>query len=186
MFDKASQKLGLSRALLSSGDRGSSKKKAATIDRLLRLGAYQVMLGKTGDAAQEENGNDDDEESRRFCEKDIDMILSQDSRVIRYNDEFDDSSAHSTIGKATFASDEAGLGVSLDDPQFWEKMLPHFNPIARLEGLLRRNDTDADTLMTQLNEVVQGHITAMLDGAQVMLASYYKVVPLEITLNLNF
>lgn len=75
MFDRASKKLGLDRAILNSSSLRESGNGAAEVanaqqksgpsgrevDALLRNGAYGLF-------------NDDDDESRSFCEADIDKV----------------------------------------------------------------------------------------------------------------
>ena len=98
MFEAASRKLGLGHAIL---DREKTKEKE--IDKLLRQGAYHVL-------------NDVEEEN--FGEEDIDQILSR-SRVMRFKDE-----EGSTFSKANFDVQDADNTVALEDPDFWQKMLP--------------------------------------------------------------
>lgn len=93
MFDKASLKLGLDKAVLQSmntsqggkesGNRQLSKKE---IEDLLKKGAYGALL-------DEENDGD------KFCEEDIDMILARRTQVITM-----ESEKGSTFSKASFAS----------------------------------------------------------------------------------
>ncbi|KAI8927638.1 P-loop containing nucleoside triphosphate hydrolase protein [Entophlyctis helioformis] len=84
MFDRASLKLGLDRAVLqrmdaqsggfSGLDMGSSKHTGLTaeeIEDLLKKGAYGAFM--------------DDEASKQFCEEDIDQILERRTQVIRHN-----------------------------------------------------------------------------------------------------
>jgi hypothetical protein len=173
MIDRSAQKLGLSRALLSAADKRNQKSKqtAADIERLLRYGAYQILKSADADPAKADgNGTAeaDDETSRLFCEKDIDQILTQDSRVIRYNDEFDESTHNATIGKATFSIETESANVRLDDPNFWEKVMPFISPIGRLARNLRMKENFATrTFFAELCNVVEQHIAATLRGDRV-------------------
>lgn len=111
MFDKASLKLGLDKAVLQSmntqkaagGIDGQLTKKE--IEELLRKGAYGALM-------------DDDNAGDKFCEEDIDQILSRRTQVIT----IDNSEAKgSTFSKATFSSSNNREDIELDDPNFWEK-----------------------------------------------------------------
>jgi len=112
MFDKASLKLGLDKAVLQSmntqkgaggGLDGQLTKKE--IEELLRKGAYGALM-------------DDDNAGDKFCEEDIDQILQRRTQVIT----IDNSEAKgSTFSKATFSSSNNREDIELDDPNFWEK-----------------------------------------------------------------
>lgn len=111
MFDKASLKLGLDKAVLQSmntqkatgGVDGQLTKKE--IEELLRKGAYGALM-------------DDDNAGDKFCEEDIDQILQRRTQVIT----IDNSEAKgSTFSKATFSSSNNREDIELDDPNFWEK-----------------------------------------------------------------
>ena len=109
MFDKASLKLGLDKAVLqsmntqqkTSGDGQLSKK---DVEELLRKGAYGAIM-------------DDDNAGDKFCEEDIDQILSRRTQVITIETE----EKGSTFSKATFASADNRSDIEIDDPNFWEK-----------------------------------------------------------------
>ncbi|XP_031342134.1 chromodomain-helicase-DNA-binding protein 7 isoform X2 [Photinus pyralis] len=109
MFDKASLKLGLDKAVLQSmntsqggkesGNRQLSKKE---IEDLLKKGAYGALL--------------DEEDGDKFCEEDIDMILARRTQVITM-----ESEKGSTFSKASFASSANRSDINIDDPDFWNK-----------------------------------------------------------------
>ncbi|XP_038070305.1 chromodomain-helicase-DNA-binding protein 8-like isoform X2 [Patiria miniata] len=113
MFDKASMKLGLDKAVLQSmrGDNQSantaqqqpfSKKE---IEDLLRKGAYGAIM-------------DDDDAASKFCEEDIEMILQRRTRVMK----IEGGQKGSTFAKASFAlPDDQQSDIKLDDPDFWAK-----------------------------------------------------------------
>ncbi len=97
MFDRASKKLGLDRAVLSKIDAGSIQsgrgEAAKQIDKWLRHGAYALF------------SEDGDEASRNFCDEDIDRILENRARtvveaVVEGQSEF---------SKASFVADKAGF-----------------------------------------------------------------------------
>ncbi|KAI8854416.1 SNF2 family N-terminal domain-containing protein [Chytridium lagenaria] len=116
MFDRASLKLGLDRAILQRMDAQSAygaeeandatKVSALTkteIEELLKKGAYGAFM--------------DDDASNQFCEEDIDQILQRRTHVIKHDNTAEKSSIFS---KATFATNEEK--VDLDDPDFWDKV----------------------------------------------------------------
>lgn len=110
MFDKASLKLGLDKAILQSmntsqggketGNRQLSKKE---IEDLLKKGAYGAIM-------------DEDNDGDKFCEEDIDMILARRTQVITM-----ESEKGSTFSKASFASSANRSDINIDDPDFWNK-----------------------------------------------------------------
>ncbi|KAM4754425.1 LOW QUALITY PROTEIN: chromodomain-helicase-DNA-binding protein 8-like [Cyanocitta cristata] len=110
MFDKASLKLGLDKAVLQSmsGREGNitgiqqfSKKE---IEDLLRKGAYAAIM-------------DEDDEGAKFCEEDIDQILLRRTTTITIESE----GKGSTFAKASFVASENRTDIALDDPNFWQK-----------------------------------------------------------------
>ncbi|XP_063038487.1 LOW QUALITY PROTEIN: chromodomain-helicase-DNA-binding protein 8-like [Melospiza melodia melodia] len=110
MFDKASLKLGLDKAVLQSmsGREGSipgiqqfSKKE---IEDLLRKGAYAAIM-------------DEDDEGAKFCEEDIEQILLRRTTTITIESE----GKGSTFAKASFVASENRTDIALDDPNFWQK-----------------------------------------------------------------
>ena len=121
MFDRASMKLGLDKALLqrmdlqSSGnaafeglDPSSSKQAALSkheIEELLKKGAYGAFM--------------DDEASKEFCEEDIDKILERRTQVIRHDNTEEKSSIFS---KASFQAAGSAADVDVNDPDFWDKV----------------------------------------------------------------
>ncbi|KAI9359264.1 SNF2 family N-terminal domain-containing protein [Zopfochytrium polystomum] len=121
MFDRASLKLGLDRAILQRMDANSAYGGAeemdskapqlskAEIEALLKKGAYGAFL--------------DDEASQTFCEEDIDQILQRRTQVIK-QDSNAKSEQGSIFSKATFSHGGATSPVQLDinDPDFWDKV----------------------------------------------------------------
>ncbi|XP_069094372.1 chromodomain-helicase-DNA-binding protein 8 isoform X2 [Pleurodeles waltl] len=111
MFDKASLKLGLDKAVLQSmsgrechltGQIQQFTKKE--IEDLLRKGAYAAIM-------------DEDDESSKFCEEDIDQILQRRATTITIESE----GKGSTFAKASFVASENRTDIALDDPNFWQK-----------------------------------------------------------------
>uniref|UniRef100_W5MK45 Chromodomain helicase DNA binding protein 9 n=1 Tax=Lepisosteus oculatus TaxID=7918 RepID=W5MK45_LEPOC len=111
MFDRASLKLGLDKAVLQSmsGRENSvggviqqlSKKE---IEDLLRRGAYGAIM-------------DEEDEGSKFCEEDIDQILQRRTKTITIESE----GRGSTFAKASFVASGNRTDISLDDPNFWDK-----------------------------------------------------------------
>lgn len=115
MFDRASLKLGLDKAVLQSmntakngsADGQMSKKE---IEDLLRKGAYGALM-------------DEDNAGDKFCEEDIDTILQRRTMNIVIESE----GKGSTFSKATFATSDNRTDIDIDDPNFWEKWAKQAN-----------------------------------------------------------
>jgi hypothetical protein len=96
MFEKASIKLGLDKAVLHSmtvngGSNERPQLKRDEIDALLKHGAYSVFLEST-------------ESKQLQVDEDIDQILARDTRVIDYTNTTNDSNSSSSFAKASFVS----------------------------------------------------------------------------------
>jgi hypothetical protein len=110
MFDRASMKLGLDKALLQRMDGGDGSVtdpfadnsapalSKDEVENLLKKGAYAALI--------------DEDSSAKFCEEDIDEILLRRTQTIRHDSSKDKSSIFS---KASFASANTNT-VDLDDP----------------------------------------------------------------------
>lgn len=111
MFDKASLKLGLDKAVLQSMNTSQGGKEVGNskqlskkeIEDLLKKGAYGALM-------------DDDNAGDKFCEEDIDQILLRRTQVITLEQE-----KGSTFSKASFASAADRTDIDIDDPDFWKK-----------------------------------------------------------------
>ncbi|KAG0011179.1 choline dehydrogenase 6 [Entomortierella chlamydospora] len=122
MFDRASIKLGLDKAVLqkmdvmpSSDDLSDMPKPPSSlskkeVEELLKKGAYGALL-------------DDDETSAKFCEEDIDQILERRTTVIKHTG----NEKGSVFSKATFSSTPSGEEVDVNDPKFWDKWAERAN-----------------------------------------------------------
>ncbi|XP_056607455.1 chromodomain-helicase-DNA-binding protein 6 isoform X3 [Triplophysa dalaica] len=109
MFDKASLKLGLDKAVLQDINRkgslnGVQQLSKMEVEDLLRKGAYGALM-------------DEEDEGSKFCEEDIDQILQRRTRTIKIESE----GKGSTFAKASFVSSGNRTDISLDDPNFWQK-----------------------------------------------------------------
>ncbi|KAJ3044119.1 choline dehydrogenase 7 [Rhizophlyctis rosea] len=125
MFDRASMKLGLDKAILQRMDaqnlgsgvsldttdpsKPPSSLSKAEIEELLKKGAYGAFM--------------DDDASKEFCEEDIDRILERRTQVIRHDSTEEKSSIFS---KASFTT-SGGDNLDLDDPDFWDKVAQKAN-----------------------------------------------------------
>lgn len=114
MFDRASLKLGLDKAILQSMRNEDKFSQAAAgnnplqlskkeIEDLLKKGAYGAIM-------------EDDTAADKFCEEDIDKILQQRSTVIQ----IEGGEKGSTFSKASFQTSETN-DIAIDDPEFWQK-----------------------------------------------------------------
>ncbi|XP_029470707.1 chromodomain-helicase-DNA-binding protein 6 isoform X2 [Rhinatrema bivittatum] len=109
MFDKASLKLGLDKAVLQDINRkgstnGVQQLSKIEVEDLLRKGAYGALM-------------DEEDEGAKFCEEDIDQILQRRTQTITIQSE----GKGSTFAKASFVSSGNRTDISLDDPNFWQK-----------------------------------------------------------------
>ncbi|KAG0419041.1 Chromodomain-helicase-DNA-binding protein 8, partial [Dictyocoela roeselum] len=157
MFDKASLKLGLDRAILTKtkvkteentnsttdykdespdddiyNEMPISKKDA--IEILLKKGAYGVLM-------------ETDDVSQKFCEEDIDQILERRTKIVKHTDLYNKGNIFS---KATFQVDE-----EIDDPFFWDNLLSK-KKLEENEGKIKRQvrrlarDGDVDEKIEEL------------------------------------
>ncbi|XP_077385171.1 chromodomain-helicase-DNA-binding protein 6 isoform X2 [Festucalex cinctus] len=109
MFDKASLKLGLDKAVLQDINRkgglnGVQQLSKLELEDLLKKGAYGALM-------------DEEDEGSKFCEEDIDQILQRRTQTITIQSE----GKGSTFAKASFISSGNRTDISLDDPNFWQK-----------------------------------------------------------------
>lgn len=145
MFERASKKLGLDQAVLTKMNSGgtpstSSNEESApaadpildkkVIDSLLKYGAYDIF-------------REDDSAAKQFCEEDIDKILER-STVVRSTPDAaaKDNNPLSSFSKASFVSNEAAPDLDINDPDFWNKLLPNAadapNPNIQVQPRVRR------------------------------------------------
>uniref|UniRef100_A0A8C7V5Y7 Chromodomain helicase DNA binding protein 7 n=1 Tax=Oncorhynchus mykiss TaxID=8022 RepID=A0A8C7V5Y7_ONCMY len=106
MFDKASLKLGLDKAVLQSmsGRENVPQLSKKEVEDLLRKGAYGALM-------------DEEDEGSKFCEEDIDQILLRRTQTITIESE----GKGSTFAKASFVAAGNRTDISLEDPDFWQK-----------------------------------------------------------------
>ncbi|XP_026548078.1 chromodomain-helicase-DNA-binding protein 7 [Notechis scutatus] len=132
MFDKASLKLGLDKAVLQSmsgrenATNGVQQLSKKEIEDLLRKGAYGALM-------------DEEDEGSKFCEEDIDQILLRRTHTITIESE----GKGSTFAKASFVASGNRTDISLDDPNFWQKWAKKAE--LDIEALNGRNNLVIDT-----------------------------------------
>lgn len=177
MFDRASLKLGLERAVLGTRDfdgdyndgageededggmkvdsQSDVKLSQAEMEKLLRQGAYALM-------------EEDDDEAAAFCEGDIDTILEERSRVRKIesgqtagwlNKKSKLSGLQNRITKTKFTASGAAdnKDVNVDDPNFWAKVLPDMKNSAllkdQLSALLLSEEKDPEEVKKIVEDV---------------------------------
>jgi hypothetical protein len=119
MFDRASRKLGLEQAVLGSfgQDDDDDKPTNKEMEQLLKKGAYALL--------EDEN----DEEGKAFCADDIDNILAKRTRTRVVEGTKTASWLNKQgmcVSKSKFTSDSKTAGLDMDDPLFWQKVMPDF------------------------------------------------------------
>jgi hypothetical protein len=116
MFDRASKKLGLEQAVLGTFDKGDDGKPTAKeMEQLLKKGAYALL-------------DDDDVEAQEFVRDDIESILKKRTRtrVIEGTKTASWLNKQGMVTKSKFTSDSKSAALDMDDPNFWEKVMPDF------------------------------------------------------------
>ncbi|EEY65872.1 chromodomain-helicase-DNA-binding protein, putative [Phytophthora infestans T30-4] len=142
MFDRASRKLGLEHAVLGTASFNENsqitKPSAEQLVELLKRGAYALM-------------EDDDTASKEFAERDIETILKENARVLVVGGSSNASKSADgdtggiaspkqkksplksnkrkslggmAIDRSSFVAEGSTGELSVDDPNFWEKVLP--------------------------------------------------------------
>lgn len=117
MFDRASKKLGLEQAVLGTFDKDDDKPTSKEMEELLKRGAYALL--------EDEN----DEMGKEFVADDIESILQKRTRKRVVEGAKTASWLNKkgmNVTKSKFASDSASAGIDIDDPNFWQKVMPDF------------------------------------------------------------
>lgn len=129
MFDRASLKLGLDKAVLQSmGNKEVNLQNQLSkkeIEDLLKKGAYGALM-------------DDDNAGEEFCEEDIEHILQRRTQVIQ----IEAGVKGSTFAKASFNLSTNRSDIEIDDPNFWQKWAKKAD--LDLDEALNRNDLIMD------------------------------------------
>lgn len=111
MFQSASRKLGLDRAILSpmEVDAKNSKEKTEPdrdeLEKLLKFGAYHAL-------------NNSDDNDAAILDEDIESILSKSTK----REINDNEKGGGAFSKASFVFNENGTEIDIDDPLFWSKL----------------------------------------------------------------
>ena len=119
MFERASRKLGLEQAVLGTfeKDKDDGKPTQKEMEQLLKRGAYALLE------------DDNDEETRQFCADDIDTILAKRSRTRVVEGPKTSSwlnKSGMTVSKSKFSAEAGSNELDMDDPLFWQKVMPDF------------------------------------------------------------
>ncbi|XP_052564493.1 uncharacterized protein LOC120426896 isoform X3 [Culex pipiens pallens] len=153
MFDKASMKLGLDKAILqsmnTSQNKDGSQKQLSKkeIEDLLKKGAYGAVM--------------DDDAGDKFCEEDIDSILLRRTQVITM-----ESEKGSTFSKASFAAAANRSDINIDDPDFWNKWAKR----AEIDPAACEKDETEDLVIAEPRKRTQikryGHDDGVMDMSE--------------------
>ena len=121
MFDRASKKLGLEQAVLGTfgQDDDDGKPTSKEMEQLLKKGAYALL------------DDDNDEIGKEFCEDDIDSILAKRTRTRVVEGAKTSAWLNKSglnVSKSKFIGEGAAAtaNVDVDDPLFWQKVMPDF------------------------------------------------------------
>jgi len=119
MFDRASKKLGLEQAVLGTFGQDNDDDKPTTkeMEQLLKRGAYALL--------EDEN----DEIGKEFVADDIESILEKRTRKRVVEGAKTASWLNKkgmNVTKSKFASESESAGIDVDDPLFWQKVMPDF------------------------------------------------------------
>jgi hypothetical protein len=119
MFDRASKKLGLEQAVLGTfgQDEDDDKPTNKEMEQLLKKGAYALLA------------DDNDEIVKQFCADDIDTILAKRTRTRVVEGAKTATWLNKqgmNVTKSKFSADSKSVGLDMDDPLFWQKVMPDF------------------------------------------------------------
>ena len=154
MFDKASLKLGLDKAVLQSMNTDKAAKSGGLndgqlskkeIEDLLKKGAYGALM-------------DDDNAGDKFCEEDIEQILKRRTQVVTIESVEEKGS---TFSKASFVTSDRS-DIELDDPHFWEKFAKKAN--FDVEEVTNRNELIVEEPRRRVQTRRFGQDDAILDA----------------------
>jgi hypothetical protein len=129
MFDRASKKLGLEQAVLGTfeKEREDDKPTQKEMEQLLKKGAYALL--------EDEN----DEITREFCSDDIESILAKRTRTRVVEGTKTATWLNKQgmlVSKTKFSAESGDAALDMDDPLFWQKVMPDFvTPTIMLQKL---------------------------------------------------
>ena len=128
MFDRASKKLGLEQAVLGSfgQDDDDDKPTNKEMEELLKRGAYALL-------------EDDNDKIEQFCADDIDNILATRTRTRVVEGAKTASWLNKqgmVVSKSKFTSETKSAEIDMNDPLFWQKVMPDFiTPMLMIQQL---------------------------------------------------
>jgi chromodomain-helicase-DNA-binding protein 7 len=141
MFERASRKLGLDQALF-------SKEGRTEIENLLKFGAYSIL-------------DDDNSKSQHFVESNIDEILETKTRVVNYSV----IRGSYTLQKSSFISQSSDMTINVDDPNFWNKILPPQTSMAsRLLTKLNDKSFNIDESSTEFMQELELSVSEVMES----------------------
>ena len=119
MFERASKKLGLEQAVLGTFEKEQEDDKPSQkeMEQLLKRGAYALL------------DDDNDEITQQFCTDDIDAILAKRTRTRVVEGAKTASWLNKqgmVVSKSRFSAEAGGDELDMDDPMFWQKVMPDF------------------------------------------------------------
>lgn len=137
MFDRASLKLGLEQAVLGTFEKEQEDDKPSQeeMEQLLKKGAYALL------------GDDNDEMTQNFVTDDIDSILAKRTRTRVVEGAKTASWLNKqgmVVSRSKFGADTGGETLDMDDPQFWQKVMPDFVTPSLLLQKLRDMEDDIE------------------------------------------
>jgi hypothetical protein len=130
MFDRASRKLGLEQAVLGTfeKERDDDKPTQKEMEQLLKKGAYALL------------DDENDEITREFCADDIESILAKRTRTRVVEGAKTATWLNKKgmmVSKTKFSAESGGAALDMDDPLFWQKVMPDFvTPNIMLQKLI--------------------------------------------------
>ena len=173
MFERSSKKLGLDQAVLHDMGAPTSMTTNANpnanpkslldkknIDSLLKYGAYDLFKG----------GEDDKESEKRFKEEDIDQILNRSSKVVwkEGTDGTQENQPSSSFSKATFTASSADSEIDVNDPNFWDLVLPEAKTAEKLLQKLEKGELSTrekrNSFLKDLSELVRDVVNGFKQG----------------------
>ena len=152
MFERASKKLGLDQAIFMGGDWKATKDDGKIKDKMNKQEVETLLkkgiLGLI---------TDDNKESQRFMEQDIDDILTNNTHIAKVSM----LSGSYTFQKSSFVSEKTDVNLSVDDPNFWNIVLKNQESVPKqlLEELenskdIQKNYEEQKLFMVKLSDSV--------------------------------
>jgi hypothetical protein len=119
MFDRASRKLGLEQAVLGTfeKEKDDDKPTQKEMEQLLKKGAYALL------------DDENDEITKEFCADDIESILAKRTRTRVVEGAKTATWLNKKgmmVSKTKFSAESGGSALDMEDPLFWQKVMPDF------------------------------------------------------------